>query len=583
MVDDYADPRCQSAVDAFRAAIGLPSPPERVDASAAVWRKAPDPGARAPETTVRSEREAQTKELSLIVVVHDMRREAARTLHSLSRTYQRGADDLDYEVVVVENGSAPEEALGAAFVESFGQEFRYLDMGEDADPSPAKAVNAGIEASTGALVGIMIDGAHVLTPGVLRNAKLAQEAYGPAVVTVKQWYVGPGQQPYAVPAGYDREFEDRLFDHVEWPSDGYRLFEIGHFIGARDWFDGDWESNCIFVPRTLIDQAGAMDEAFSAPGGGFVNLDFYERMSGSPGVNRVTLLGEGSFHQVHGGTTTNAPKPEEREALIASYAEQYAKERGRPFVLPQQRIHYVGSLPPEARRTRRRPMSAEPFRVTIPHADDQRPSKPVPIAENLAESFVDAFWHSQAAHTAEWLGRRTHRPPTDLHVLQELICELEPGWIIETRTGAGGRALFLASICELIGKGRVLSIDAQPLTDRPEHELITYLTGDPAEDSTASEAREILGEDPRALLILGAAASQPLIDAFSKLSPFVPVGSYVVFEDTILEGNPVWPAFGSGPGAAAARITDLGDFIVDPERERFGLTFSPGGFLKRVR
>ena len=41
------------------------------------------------------------------------------------------------------------------------------------------------------------------------------------------------------------------------------------------------------------------------PGGGYVNLDFFERVANAPGVNLVTLLGEGSFHQVHGGTTTN--------------------------------------------------------------------------------------------------------------------------------------------------------------------------------------------------------------------------------------------------------------------------------------
>ena len=54
-----------------------------------------------------------------------MSREAARTLHSLSRAYQEGIDDLDYEVIVVENGSAPDQRLGEEFVAGFGPEFRY--------------------------------------------------------------------------------------------------------------------------------------------------------------------------------------------------------------------------------------------------------------------------------------------------------------------------------------------------------------------------------------------------------------------------------------------------------------------------
>jgi cephalosporin hydroxylase len=72
-------------------------------------------------------------------------------------------------------------------------------------------------------------------------------------------------------------------------------------------------------------------------------------------------------------------------------------------------------------------------------------------------------------------------------------------------------------------------------------------------------------------------------DAFRSYSALVPVGSYLVVEDTILEGNPVWPTFGAGPAVAVQQITDAGDFVPDPWFERFGLTFNVGAFLKRVR
>src|SRR5581483_5608637 len=137
-----------------------------------------------------------------------------RTLHSLSRAYQQGIESLDYEVLVVENGSHEEEKLGEELVQSFGPEFRYIDLGEESAPSPARAVNRGIAASTGRAIVVMIDGAHVLTPGVLRLGMLGMSTYAPAVVTVKQWYVGPGQQPQTVAAGYDKELEDRLFEQI---------------------------------------------------------------------------------------------------------------------------------------------------------------------------------------------------------------------------------------------------------------------------------------------------------------------------------------------------------------------------------
>ena len=44
--------------------------------------------------------------LSVVVVVYDMAREAPRTLHSLSRRYQQGGAELDYEVIVVDDSSS---------------------------------------------------------------------------------------------------------------------------------------------------------------------------------------------------------------------------------------------------------------------------------------------------------------------------------------------------------------------------------------------------------------------------------------------------------------------------------------------
>jgi cephalosporin hydroxylase len=579
VVDTYGAPECQAAVDEFRAEHAVAEPLERVDWSAAAWRRSAGEAPRKARSA--ASQPVKTKDLSMVVVLYNMRREAARTLHSLSRSYQQGVEDLDYEVIVVENGSAPEQRLGEELVRSFGAEFSYLDLGEDASPSPVAAVNRGIAASSARNVAVMIDGAHVLTPGVLRFGMLGLAGYEPAVVTAKQWYVGPGQQPRAVAGGYNREIEDRLFAQIRWPKDGYRLFEIGHFIGDRDWFDGEWESNCIFVPRALLEQVGAMDEGFATPGGGFANLDFFERMVGTPGVTLVTMLGEGSFHQVHGGTTTNSSDPNE---LIQSYDEQYEELRGRRFRVPGQRTFYVGSIPPAARRIKPRRVSTfRHFRDAHVDPSGKRAPGPMPVPQDLKADFIDAFWRSDEWHRGTWLGKHTHRAPTDLFVYQELIWSIRPDWIVETRTGVGGRALFLASICDLVGSGQVLSIDGYPVGDRPEHPRITYLRGDPAAAQTAAQAREVVGERPRGLVILGGGAAPQVTAAFGNYAPFVPVGSYVVVEDTILEGHPVWPDFGPGPGSALLQILDGREFVADRSLERFALTFNVGGYLKRIR
>ena len=159
-----------------------------------MWRK-PAPNAPAPATvagpTTASSADrvplapapaGPTIDLSVVVVFYNMRREAARTLHALSRSYQRDIEDLDYEVLVYENGSAPDQLLGEDFVRSFGPEFRYVDLGADASPSPTLALNRGIAASRGETVALMIDGAHVLSPGVLHFGMQGSRAYAPALV-----------------------------------------------------------------------------------------------------------------------------------------------------------------------------------------------------------------------------------------------------------------------------------------------------------------------------------------------------------------------------------------------------------------
>ena len=591
VIDAYSSsPTCRAVVDGFRARRGIDDPIRRVDAHGAYWRKTSAAGTTGSPARVRPAGHAPlapsrtpSLDLSVVVVFYNMRREAQRTLCSLSRAYQQGIDDRTYEVVVVENGSNEEQKLGKDYVESFGAEFRYIDLGADARPSPVHALNRGVAESVGRSVALMIDGAHVLSPGVLRYGLLALEAYAPAVVATQPWYLGPGQQSETMTTGYDQDHEDRLLEAIGWPDDGYRLFEIGHFASDRDWFDGMWESNCIFVPRAVLEQVGGFDESFTMPGGGYANLEFYERVGASPGVTLATILGEASFHQVHGGTTTNQADPDERRRRIAGYADHYRELRGRPFRGPGRAIHYVGFMHPAARRTKARRLSAPALFKAVEGGVDGFPEKPLPVPEDLRVDFTDAFWRSLTWQSTTWLGRTVARPPSDLVVYQELIASVRPDWVIETGTGDGGRAHFLATICDLVGHGRVLTIGREGAVP-PDHPRVVHVARDPLGPHTVDDVRGVVGDAPHALVIIGTRSNNTqTLRQFERYAPFVPVGSYVVIEDTIVNGHPVWPAFGPGPAEAIKAIMNTtGDFAPDPSRERFGVTFNPGGFLKRI-
>jgi cephalosporin hydroxylase len=67
-------------------------------------------------------------------------------------------------------------------------------------------------------------------------------------------------------------------------------------------------------------------------------------------------------------------------------------------------------------------------------------------------------------------------------------------------------------------------------------------------------------------------------------SRFVTPGSYLVVEDTNVNGHPSFPAHGPGPWEAVQEFLASTDaFEVDRNCERFLLTFNPGGWLRRVK
>lgn len=284
-------------------------------------------------------------DVSVVVVVYNMAREAPRTLHSLSAAYQRHIDPDDFEIIVVDNGS--DFPLDSQWVEGLSGNFRLIRI-DDASPSPAQAVNRGLAEARGAVVGVMIDGARIATPGLLHFARHGARLGEAAVVAAPGWYLGYDMQRWAIQYGYDQVREDALLAAIDWPHDGYRLFEVATMdeSSVDGWLQPIAEANALFMRRELWDQLGGMDERFDAPGGGLVNLDIYSRAMQLPQAQLVLLLGEGTFHQLHGGIATNA-SAEESEASFRMWDDQYEKIRGHRFQwhYPEKPPMYVGTLP----------------------------------------------------------------------------------------------------------------------------------------------------------------------------------------------------------------------------------------------
>ncbi|HEX8103833.1 MAG TPA: glycosyltransferase, partial [Solirubrobacteraceae bacterium] len=284
----------------------------------------------------------QGPKLSVVVVVYDMPHQIVRTIRSLSPAMQRGITADEYELLVVDNGSP--EPIDRAACEAFGARIRWFDV-PDATSSPAPAANLGLREAAGGIVGVLIDGARMASPGMLAHALLAARLHERPVISTLSYHLGRRPQYVSAAAGYDEAAETALLATVDWEGDGYRLFDVavpGH--AAFHWFRRPFESNAVFMPAAMWAELGGFDEGFRSDGGGLVNPDLYVRATELPGARTVSLLGEATFHQVHGGVSTNRVLA---ESPLEDWHEEYEELRGQRFAGAADPILCVGTPAPQ--------------------------------------------------------------------------------------------------------------------------------------------------------------------------------------------------------------------------------------------
>lgn len=280
--------------------------------------------------------ERQGPALSVIVIGYAMPEQLKRSLSSLSPSYQSSVHIEDYEVVIVENNSV--EELSSEFIQDIPENFHYYRR-EETSKSPAAAINYGLSRARGNVIGLMIDGAHLLTPGVLNLALLASGFSDRIFVTVPTYHLGPAEQNISTQQGYSTEQEETLLENIRWPENGYRLFDISSLCGAnpRGYFAPIMESNCYFATREMFDAIGGADERYQQAGGGSLNLDIVRKLGTLPGADYFSLPGEGSFHQFHGGVTSNSSRAEYarlfKEELHERWNHEYRFLERNPILL----------------------------------------------------------------------------------------------------------------------------------------------------------------------------------------------------------------------------------------------------------
>lgn len=218
---------------------------------------------------------------------------------------------------------------------------------------------------------------------------------------------------------------------------------------------------------------------------------------------------------------------------------------------------------------------------------DPLPEDQLAVVEKFNKLYYELGQKNYFTYLTSWLGYETLKCPLDLWMYQEIICDYRPDLIIETGTAFGGSSLYLASICNLIGDGLVLTVDINECQayKKIQHPRVTHLVGSSTDPVVVSRIKNKVATCERVMVLLDSDHKyEHVLEELHIYQDFVPIGGYLVVEDTNINGHPAYPDFGPGPMEALNEFLKTNDsFVRASECERFLLTMNPRGYLRRVK
>jgi cephalosporin hydroxylase len=203
---------------------------------------------------------------------------------------------------------------------------------------------------------------------------------------------------------------------------------------------------------------------------------------------------------------------------------------------------------------------------------------------DITRMFHMCYYNSRIWENTFWHGHQILKCPMDMWIYQELIWKIKPDYIIETGTFRGGSALYYSHLFDLQGQGEVITIDIMERPNRPEHDRIHYLIGSSLDAEIFSQVKSMIGENKKVMVVLDSDHSRDHVFKEMQLwHSMVSKDSYIIVEDSNVNGYPVRPDFGPGPMEAINDFLQINNmFEIDNSQEKFLMTQNPRGYLKKL-
>lgn len=234
---------------------------------------------------------------------------------------------------------------------------------------------------------------------------------------------------------------------------------------------------------------------------------------------------------------------------------------------------------------------------TCPEPETREVKVPVELTQQqLIDKFHHVVYKSLAWDKTTWLGIHAQQNPNDVWSIQEIFSQLKPDFVVEAGTNNGGGALVWASLLTIINpKGKVITIDIEDKSAEARKlplfkEKVEFLMGSSTSDAIVNAVKKRVGKSKIVVILDSNHEKSHVLKEMMLYGDLVPVGSYLLVQDTNVNGHPTYPEHGPGPWEAVDEFMkaggkSAGGAIFEEDRSRELLLFSmhPRGFLKRVK